>query len=81
MFSLAQQKAGSKNMHSGGRHLGKMCFPARRESPDGQSFRSLGDEAPADFRRNQDRDKHTEGDDYDDDYENVREIEVMCQLH
>ncbi|XP_074473579.1 SH3 domain-binding protein 2 isoform X3 [Sebastes fasciatus] len=39
-------------------------------SPDGQSFRSLADETPTEFRRK--RDKHSGGDDSDDDYENVQ---------
>ncbi|XP_070844408.1 SH3 domain-binding protein 2 [Chaetodon trifascialis] len=44
--------------------------PLQRASPDGQSFRSLGDETPAEFRRK--RDKHSRGDESDDDYENVQ---------
>ncbi|XP_036973646.1 SH3 domain-binding protein 2 isoform X2 [Acanthopagrus latus] len=41
-------------------------------SPDGQSFRSLGDETPADFRRKRDSSKRSEEGDSDDDYENVQ---------
>ncbi|XP_041816127.1 SH3 domain-binding protein 2 isoform X2 [Chelmon rostratus] len=41
-------------------------------SPDGQSFRSLGDETPADFRRKRDTAKHSGRDESDDDYENVQ---------
>ncbi|XP_070706648.1 SH3 domain-binding protein 2 isoform X3 [Pempheris klunzingeri] len=41
-------------------------------SPDGQSFRSLGDEMPADFRRKRGSGKHSEGDESDDDYENMQ---------
>ncbi|KAM4527291.1 SH3 domain-binding protein 2 isoform 2-T2 [Odontesthes bonariensis] len=43
-------------------------------SPDGQSFRSLGDESPPEYRRKRDLAKHGggEGDDSDDDYKNVQ---------
>lgn len=58
----------------------KDVFPPRRASPDGQSFRSLGDETPTEFRRKRDSPKHSGGDDSDGDYENVRETEVMRQL-
>lgn len=44
--------------------------PLQRASPEGQSFRSLGDETPGDFRRK--RDKHSREDESDDDYENVQ---------
>ncbi|XP_059214574.1 SH3 domain-binding protein 2 [Centropristis striata] len=44
--------------------------PRQRASPDGQSFRSLGEETPAEFRRK--RDKHSDGHESDDDYENVQ---------
>lgn len=44
--------------------------PLQRASPDGQSFRSLGDETPGDFRKK--RDKCGGGDDSDEDYENVQ---------
>lgn len=61
-----------------------MCYPSRRASPDGQSFRSLGDETPAEFRRKQDSGKHSGGHDSDDDddYENVRytEVNLYCGL-
>nr|XP_033502231.1 SH3 domain-binding protein 2 isoform X2 [Epinephelus lanceolatus] len=46
--------------------------PLQRASPDGQSFRSLGEETPADFRRKRDPAKHSGGDESDDDYENVQ---------
>ncbi|XP_051268148.1 SH3 domain-binding protein 2 isoform X3 [Dicentrarchus labrax] len=46
--------------------------PLQRASPDGQSFRSLGDETPTDFRRKRDSGKHTVGDESDEDYENVQ---------
>ncbi|XP_068588575.1 SH3 domain-binding protein 2 isoform X2 [Cebidichthys violaceus] len=39
-------------------------------SPDGQSFRSSGDEVSAEFRRK--RDKHSRGEESDEDYENVQ---------
>lgn len=58
--------------------LTKKCFPPRRASPDGQSFRSLGEETPADFRRK--RDKRSEDGDSDDDYENVREPDVTQSI-
>ncbi|XP_035847555.1 SH3 domain-binding protein 2 isoform X2 [Sander lucioperca] len=41
-------------------------------SPDGQSFRSLGDETPTDFRRKRDSSKHSGGNDSDEDYENMQ---------
>ncbi|XP_073333450.1 SH3 domain-binding protein 2 isoform X2 [Pagrus major] len=41
-------------------------------SPDGQSFRSLGEETPTDFRRKRDPSKHSEEGDSDDDYENMQ---------
>lgn len=44
--------------------------PFQRASPDGQSFRSLSDETPAEFRRKRESAKH--GEDSDDDYENVQ---------
>lgn len=52
-----------------------MLCSFRRASPDGQSFRSSGDEVPADFRKQWDSAKHNgdQSDDDDDDYENVRE--------
>uniref|UniRef100_A0A3B4XQ80 SH3 domain-binding protein 2 n=1 Tax=Seriola lalandi dorsalis TaxID=1841481 RepID=A0A3B4XQ80_SERLL len=40
-----------------------------RASPEGQSFRSLGDETPSEFRGR--RDKRGGGDDSDEDYENL----------
>lgn len=48
--------------------------PLQRASPDGQSFRSSGDEVPADFRKQWDSAKHNgdQSDDDDDDYENVQ---------
>ncbi|XP_028457577.1 SH3 domain-binding protein 2 isoform X2 [Perca flavescens] len=46
--------------------------PLQRASPDGQSFRSLGDETPTDFRRKRDSSKHSGGDDSDEDYENMQ---------
>lgn len=46
--------------------------PFQRTSPEGQSFRSLSTETPADFRRKPDSTKHGRGDDSDDDYENVQ---------
>ncbi|XP_031711645.1 SH3 domain-binding protein 2 isoform X2 [Anarrhichthys ocellatus] len=47
--------------------------PRQRASPDGQSFRSSGDEVPAEFKRKQDSDKHSRGEESDDDdYENVQ---------
>lgn len=46
--------------------------PLQRASPDGQSFRSLGDETPAEFRRKKDAMKPSGGDNSDDDYENVQ---------
>ncbi|XP_008297180.1 SH3 domain-binding protein 2 isoform X1 [Stegastes partitus] len=46
--------------------------PLQRTSPEGQSFRSLGEETPTDFRRKQDAIKPGGGDDSDDDYENVQ---------
>ncbi|XP_023281364.1 SH3 domain-binding protein 2 [Seriola lalandi dorsalis] len=42
----------------------------QRASPEGQSFRSLGDETPSEFRGR--RDKRGGGDDSDEDYENVQ---------
>lgn len=54
-----------------------MCFSPRRASPEGQSFRSLGDETPSELRRKRDSAKHSRGDESDDDYENVRDTEVM----
>lgn len=44
----------------------------QRASPDGQSFRSSGDEAPSEFRRKLDSSKHSGGCESDDDYENVQ---------
>ncbi|KAM4719265.1 SH3 domain-binding protein 2 isoform 1-T1 [Anableps anableps] len=44
--------------------------PFQRASPDGQSFRSLGEEIPPDFRKKPKSSKH--GNDSDDDYENVQ---------
>ncbi|MED6247815.1 hypothetical protein ATANTOWER_017782 [Ataeniobius toweri] len=49
---------------------GKPGTPFQRASPDGQSFRSLGDEVPADFRKKPKPSKHRN--DSDDDYENVQ---------
>lgn len=46
--------------------------PLQRASPDGQSFRSLGDETPAEFRRKKDAIKSGRGDNSDEDYENVQ---------
>ncbi|XP_072228315.1 SH3 domain-binding protein 2 isoform X3 [Leuresthes tenuis] len=46
--------------------------PLQRASPDGQSFRSLGDESPTEYKRKRVLDKHSGGDDSDDDYENVQ---------
>ncbi|XP_030005818.1 LOW QUALITY PROTEIN: SH3 domain-binding protein 2 [Sphaeramia orbicularis] len=43
----------------------------QRASPDGQSFRSSGDEVPPEFRRKWDSAKHDDESD-DDDYENVQ---------
>lgn len=43
----------------------------QRASPDGQSFRSLGDETPTEFRRKRESPKHGAGDESDEDYENV----------
>lgn len=57
-----------------------MRFPPRRASPEGQSFRSLGDETPSELRRKRDLAKRSGGDDSDDDYENVRDTKVMRQL-
>lgn len=48
-----------------------MDFLVRRLSPEGQSFRSQGEEVPPDFRTKRDWDKPGGGDDSDDDYENV----------
>ncbi|KAM7369347.1 hypothetical protein PAMP_013621 [Pampus punctatissimus] len=47
------------------------AIPFQRASPDGQSFRSLNDETPAEFRRKRELAKHS-GEDSDDDYENVQ---------
>ncbi|KAI9519223.1 hypothetical protein NQZ68_030755, partial [Dissostichus eleginoides] len=44
----------------------------QRASPDGQSFRSSGDEAPSEFRRKLGSSKHSGGCESDDDYENVQ---------
>nr|XP_046231556.1 SH3 domain-binding protein 2 isoform X2 [Scatophagus argus] len=41
-------------------------------SPEGQSFRSLGDESPTEIRRKRDLVKHSGGDESDEDYENVQ---------
>ncbi|XP_042250387.1 SH3 domain-binding protein 2 isoform X1 [Thunnus maccoyii] len=46
--------------------------PFQRASPDGQSFRSLSDETPTEFRRKRESAKHGGGEDSDDDYENVQ---------
>uniref|UniRef100_A0A3P9I5B2 SH3 domain-binding protein 2 n=1 Tax=Oryzias latipes TaxID=8090 RepID=A0A3P9I5B2_ORYLA len=46
--------------------------PFQRLSPEGQSFRSQGEEVPPDFRTKRDWDKPGGGDDSDDDYENVQ---------
>ncbi|XP_045923380.1 SH3 domain-binding protein 2 isoform X1 [Micropterus dolomieu] len=46
--------------------------PLQRASPEGQSFRSLGDEAPTEFRKQRDFTKHSKGDDSDEDYENIQ---------
>lgn len=50
------------------------CFLVRRASPDGQSFRSLGEEIPADFRKKPKSSKHRR--DSDDDYENVSNLQI-----
>ncbi|XP_028318688.1 SH3 domain-binding protein 2 isoform X2 [Gouania willdenowi] len=43
----------------------------QRASPDGQSFRSLEDVTPTEFRRKRDLDRLGGGDDSDEDYENM----------
>ncbi|XP_015246557.1 PREDICTED: SH3 domain-binding protein 2 isoform X1 [Cyprinodon variegatus] len=48
----------------------KSKTPFQRASPEGQSFRSLGEEVPADYRKKTKSSKH--GHDSDDDYENVQ---------
>ncbi|XP_044000283.1 SH3 domain-binding protein 2 isoform X1 [Gambusia affinis] len=50
--------------------LEKPKSPFQRASPDGQSFRSLGEEIPADNRKKAKSSKHRR--DSDDDYENVQ---------
>ncbi|KAM8829315.1 SH3 domain-binding protein 2 isoform 2-T2 [Spinachia spinachia] len=45
--------------------------PLQRASPDGQSFRSLGDETPTEFRWRIDSNKRSGGEESDDDYEDV----------
>uniref|UniRef100_A0A3Q3WU19 PH domain-containing protein n=1 Tax=Mola mola TaxID=94237 RepID=A0A3Q3WU19_MOLML len=55
-------------------HLHKsMSFtpPPPRASPEGQSFRLLGEETPSDLRRKRDSTKHGGGGESDDDYENL----------
>ncbi|KAM9338380.1 SH3 domain-binding protein 2 [Symphorus nematophorus] len=46
--------------------------PLQRASPDGQSFRSLGDEIPAEFRKKRGPFNRSGGDESDEDYENVQ---------
>ncbi|XP_047426531.1 SH3 domain-binding protein 2 isoform X1 [Mugil cephalus] len=46
--------------------------PFQRASPEGQSFRSQGDEVPTELRRKRDMTIHGGGNDSDDDYENVQ---------
>ncbi|KAM7393277.1 hypothetical protein PAMA_008095 [Pampus argenteus] len=48
------------------------AIPIQRASPDGQSFRSLNDETPAEFRRKRELAKGSGEEDSDDDYENVQ---------
>ncbi|XP_044029946.1 SH3 domain-binding protein 2 isoform X2 [Siniperca chuatsi] len=60
---------------------GKPLLPAAKSkqpaspfqaSPEGQSFRSLGEEMPAEFRKKPDPPKHSKRDESDDDYEDVQ---------
>ncbi|KAM6975902.1 SH3 domain-binding protein 2 [Tautogolabrus adspersus] len=46
--------------------------PLQRASPDGQSFRSLGEETPTESKKNRHLSKSSKGDDSDDDYVNVQ---------
>ncbi|GAA6233984.1 SH3 domain-binding protein 2 isoform X1 [Lates japonicus] len=46
--------------------------PFQRASPEGQSFRSIGEEVPLEYRKKRNLSKPGGGDDSDDDYENVQ---------
>ncbi len=52
------------------------CFLPRRSSPEGQSFRSLADETPTEFKKKQNPAKDRGGNESEEDYENVRETEA-----
>lgn len=56
-------------------------FLLRRASPEGQSFRSRQAETPLETWRKTDPSKDSGGHTWDEDYENVRESEVMWTPH
>lgn len=67
----------------------KLGFLVRRASPEGQSFRSLGEETPPELMMKRDWKKSGGEEDSDDDYENVsrtaRYLKIVssqsCCLH